>query len=113
MSRWLGQQIVRPGSYDSSGDLPLTDEKWPAAAWSLGDGKVYVSTAGDWPRSNPSESLEAFLLYKPKPLSARATTGFLRRAARGSLRFPEGFIEEVEEHALAQGADPLVIKAAA
>lgn len=114
MSRWLARRIRYPGSYDHSGDLPFVEgSRWPAAAWSDGAGKIRVSTVGTWPRSCPSEPLEAFLRFEPKPLSARAATGFLRRAARGSLRFPAGFIRQVEDHALEQGADPLVVKAAA
>jgi DNA (cytosine-5)-methyltransferase 1 len=40
-----------------------------------------------------------FLDHPGAPLSARAATGFLRRTAKGSLRFPPGFIDELQAYA--------------
>ncbi|SLJ82309.1 DNA-cytosine methyltransferase [Mycobacteroides abscessus subsp. abscessus] len=45
----------------------------------------------------PYEDLKNFLTDS-RLLSARATAGFLRRASRGSLRFPDGFLEDVASH---------------
>jgi DNA (cytosine-5)-methyltransferase 1 len=42
--------------------------------------------------------LSEFLKYPTELLSARATAGFLKRAKKGTLRFPEGFIAAVESH---------------
>jgi DNA (cytosine-5)-methyltransferase 1 len=113
MSRWLAERLVAPGSYEPAGDLPFDGDRWPAAAWSDGGGRIFTSSAGSWPRAAASEPLEAFLRFEPKPLSARAATGFLRRTAKGSLRFPEGFLDQVREHALRQGADPAIVELAA
>ena len=43
-------------------------------------------------------SIEDFLRYPLKPLSTRATRGFLKRARQGNLRFSSGFIESLDQH---------------
>jgi hypothetical protein len=40
----------------------------------------------------------AFLRYEGSPLSAKATSGFLRRTEIAKLRFPPGFIQALKEH---------------
>lgn len=42
--------------------------------------------------------LEDFLI-DAKPLSLRATTGFLKRAESGNLRFVDGFLDDIRAHA--------------
>ena len=113
MSRWLAGRLTAPGSYEPADDPPFDGNRWPASAWSDDSGQIFTSSAGTWPQAAASESLEDFLRFAPKPLSARAATGFLRRATRGGLRFPEGFLDQVREHALGQGADPATVQAAA
>jgi DNA (cytosine-5)-methyltransferase 1 len=45
----------------------------------------------------PYEDLR-FFLTDTQLLSARATAGFLRRTGMGSLRFPAGFLDDVQAH---------------
>lgn len=51
-----------------------------------------------WPVAVPRPHLHEFLAFEPALLSARATAGFLSRAARGNLRIPEDLICEAEAH---------------
>jgi DNA (cytosine-5)-methyltransferase 1 len=53
-----------------------------------------------WPTREPYSHLHEIVdLDAAQPLSARATAGFLSRTERGSLRFVDGFIDDVAEHA--------------
>jgi len=113
MAQWLAQRIVTPRPYDSSEDPRFDGNRWPAAAWSDLDGQIFTSSAGMWPEVIACKPLAEFLKFETKPLSARAAMGFLRRTAKGSLRFPEGFLDQVRDHALLQGVDPTELEVAA
>lgn len=95
---WLAGRIGASAPYDSSQDPRLLNGRWPHAAWASQDGIVRVSSAGTLPEWRSRPSLVEFLAYPPRPLSARAASGFLKRTARGSLRFPAGFLEAVQDH---------------
>jgi DNA (cytosine-5)-methyltransferase 1 len=74
---------------------------WPEVAWNVGDGR-HTAPISAWPKRVQRKSIESFLRHPPRPLSARATGGFLRRADVSGLNFPEGFLEALATH-LAQG----------
>jgi DNA (cytosine-5)-methyltransferase 1 len=100
VAAWIGRRLAAPGRYDSSSDAPWTGAKWSRrGAWADLDGVVHVADVGPWPVWEPRPPLVDFLEYPGKPLSARAATGFLRRTQKGSLRFPEGFVEELTDYA--------------
>jgi DNA (cytosine-5)-methyltransferase 1 len=44
------------------------------------------------------QSLSEFLKYSPRPLSIKATRGFLERTGRSCLKFPAGFLEALRAH---------------
>ncbi len=98
VARWLGERLARPGEalVDATRQL-VSGRSWPRAAWNMGDGRFEVEIS-EWPRREPQPTLQEFLRYEPKPLSARATLGFLQRTKKGSLRFPLGFIPAIERH---------------
>jgi DNA (cytosine-5)-methyltransferase 1 len=95
---WIGRRLTRPGGYDRSADRPLESAKrWPRAA--RGErGRRLAVRIGDYPEWRERTPLAAFLEYSGKPLSARATRGFLGRTERGSLRFVPGFRETLRSH---------------
>lgn len=103
-AEWLARRIQTPESYDASGDPSWEGDRWAYAAWSDDDGKVFTSSAGRHPAWLPRPSLVNFLEYPTSPLSVRAAAGFLKRTAKGSLRFPEGFLDAVERHIQDQAA---------
>lgn len=99
-ARWIGQRLSAPEPYDHSRDEAWSSEgSWPASAWSMG-GRVHRAAVSDHPRRVPRPSLVDFLRYTPRPLSKRATRGFLKRARAGSLRFPVGFLDALDAHLL-------------
>jgi DNA (cytosine-5)-methyltransferase 1 len=106
VAAWLGGRLNAPGGYDSGRDMPLSVEKrWPKAARFDGDGRREVRI-GAFPLWRERPQLASFLAYPGKPLSARATRGFLERTQRGSLRFVSGFQDCLRRHlAVMEGAD--------
>lgn len=105
---WLGRRLVNPEPYDSVADVPVTQGRWPYAAWSGAHGSAHASAAGTAPIWLPRPPLADFLAYPVRPLSARAASGFLRRTSRGSLRFPEGFLDTIRAHIERQGAAGMI-----
>jgi DNA (cytosine-5)-methyltransferase 1 len=98
VAEWIGGMLASPARYDPTGDRPLrSGAPWPRAAWNVGTGR-HAAEVSAWPVRRRSEPLASFLRYDPEPLSAKATAGFLSRARTGSLRFPPGFLDAVEQH---------------
>lgn len=98
VARWIGERLVANENYDGSGDDYLTDgARWPYAAWGR-RGQRARADVSKWPVAYPRPHLHDFLDFEPSLLSARATTGFLRRTRQGTLRIPEDLICEAEAH---------------
>ena len=70
---------------------------WPKAAF--GHDRVrYGVDVSEWPVREPRIPLDELLGKDIKPLSERATRGFLGRFESSSLRKPEGFIRALHNH---------------
>ncbi|MFX0573176.1 DNA cytosine methyltransferase [Nocardia nepalensis] len=96
MASWVGARLAEPLD-PIPGDEPLPPGRpWPVAAWGRG-GAAYRVPVSTWPVHEPYEDLHHFLTDS-RLLSARATAGFLRRTGMGNLRFPPGFLADVEGH---------------
>jgi DNA (cytosine-5)-methyltransferase 1 len=97
MASWLGSRLRDPGEYDPSLDCVIkAGANWPSAAWGH-NGHVHMVDVSTWPVRQQYRDLESFL-RSPVPLSARATAGFLSRAETSSLRFVDGFLDDVRDH---------------
>lgn len=98
VAKWLGEQLARPGFYDLDCDRELAaDGRWPKAARFDGDKRRRVDV-GAFPIWHDRPPLAEFLRFGGKPLSARATRGFLSRADRSTLRFVPGFLDRLRRH---------------
>jgi DNA (cytosine-5)-methyltransferase 1 len=98
VAAWLGGRLNSPAAYDGERDTELgRNGKWPRAARFDGRRRLAVSISS-YPHWTPRCPLAEFLLFPGKPLSVRATNGFLSRAAKAKLRFPDGFLERLGEH---------------
>lgn len=98
VAKWLGERLAVPGEFELRGVRPLSQSRaWPTHAWNVGLGR-FTAQLSEWPKSYRRKPLVNFLLHEPKPLSIRATAGFLERARRGSLRFPDGFLAALAQH---------------
>ena len=96
---WMGARLRKPESRgrDVWGWQLKPNSKWPGCGWNVGAGR-YGGKMSLYPMSVVREPLADWLDYPLKPLSARATAGFLERTKRSSLRFPDGFIDLLERH---------------
>lgn len=96
VSEWIANKLCNPKVYDFSCDKPIKD-KWPKAAWSMGRGR-FESMSSDWPVDREVPSIGEFLNYHPKFLSKRATNGFISRARKGNLKYPDGFLDALDKY---------------
>jgi DNA (cytosine-5)-methyltransferase 1 len=105
VAEWLGKRLMTPADYDEQRDSGLsTDASWPRAA--RFDGKKRFAVAiNDFPIWKERSPLVDFLEHPGKPLSIRATRGFLSRTERAKLRFPEGFQRCLRDHLSAMEAE--------
>jgi DNA (cytosine-5)-methyltransferase 1 len=101
IAEWLANRIANPALYDSSADDHINFKRgWPNAGWSMGSG-AYEANINEWPVKMAHDGIDSFLRYELKPLSVKATSGFLKRVRAGGLRVPEGFIELLNNHSIA------------
>jgi DNA (cytosine-5)-methyltransferase 1 len=98
VAKWLGRRIRQDCAYSDAADIELAPtERWPDAAWGDATGR-WQSPVSAWPQRTPIPGVLDFLDYPLRPLSARASAGFLSRARTSTLRFPDGFLADVAEH---------------
>jgi DNA (cytosine-5)-methyltransferase 1 len=113
---WIGRRMATPGRIREFAVTKIRGTHWPAAAWNIGTGRTSVA-ASEWPVRRKYIPLLDFLRFPPRPLSAKATRGFLGRTERSGLRFPPGFLNALRAHEvrmtlLSESAAPVVRKAA-
>ena len=98
VARWVGERLLTDDSYAGSGDAELLDgARWPRAAWG-GAGERRGVDVSMWPMTHQTPHLHDFLEFEPRSLSVRATSGFLSRASRSTLRIPKDLINEAQQH---------------
>jgi DNA (cytosine-5)-methyltransferase 1 len=97
-ARWIGRRLRQPGKVLRFDTCRLARrDPWPDAAWNVGAGRVEVA-ASEWPVCYSHRSLSSFVRGPTKPLSAKATAGFLSRTRRATLRFPPKFLQALRNH---------------
>ena len=98
-SEWLGRRLATPGTYVHQLDPPLaTDRTLPIAGWSMGKGAMEAVAVTRWAARVERPPLMKWLKFAPRPLSFKATRGFLERSQRSSLRFEAGFLDDLRKH---------------
>lgn len=98
VAEWVGNRIANPGEPMLEGGAMQEGDRWPLAAFGA-KGKVWKVDLSMWPtRERYRHLAPTSEVRRGTPLSARATAGFLDRAQRGSLRFADGFLDDVAEH---------------
>lgn len=101
LSEWVGKRLgqAKPAQFDRA---PLDRAKaWPDAA--CGDaGSVRSVRVSRWASNAKQKPLSSFLKYELKPLSQRATEGFLRRTVDcTNVVYSEAFLASLRKHAKA------------
>lgn len=99
VSKWLGKRLNNGRRYKYAGgdDMLSQDSKWPASAWGVG-GTRALSKVSSWPVSQKSASLAGFLKYPTRPLSHKATRGFMNRYIQSPLRLDDKFLADLKNH---------------
>jgi DNA (cytosine-5)-methyltransferase 1 len=104
MSTWVGERLQQecgPASFDST--TFDVEHAWPDAAYGdeAGSRKAIV---GRWASESRQEQLSEFLNHELKPLSQRATLGFLGRALECThIAYSKKFLRSLRVHADAMG----------
>ncbi len=97
VAAWVGSRLAQPGAWKPDAEMHVAGA-WPTAAWGK-SGDAFAVGVSEWPVSDGDRPhLLDFLNYDGIPLSPRATAGFLSRTVQSSLRFPDGFLDEVGDH---------------
>ncbi|MFL6846333.1 MAG: DNA cytosine methyltransferase [Allosphingosinicella sp.] len=98
MAAWVAARLKNPGEYDSCRDRPISEGRWPKAAWGH-KGRRYEVRISEWPVDRKNPSLEEFLQAPLKPLSLRATEGFRSRALSSKeIAWAPSFLESLGVH---------------
>ena len=98
-AQWIGRRLVHPGHvlFDAGAELHA-GQPWPSAAATV-DGVRRRHGASHFPTRTSRLPLMEFLRYPTRPLSVRATAGFLSRLGRSGLDYPPEFRVALEAHA--------------
>ncbi len=103
-ARWVARRLAASGDYVGDGDPELVNgARWPSAAWGM-DGRRGSASVSEWPELAPQQHLAGFLTRRLKPLSRKATAGFLSRLERSTLRYEEAFRLDLRHHIEAHDA---------
>lgn len=68
----------------------------------MGGGR-FSASCSDWPLENLTVKIGEFLWHDPKLLSYKAVSGFLKRANKGNLNYPSGFLDAIEKFKISIG----------
>lgn len=97
VARWVAERIKRPGAVLDFACVSLGEgQRWPDAAWNVGEGRTAVA-ATDKPISMIRSSILEFRDSTWSRLSDRALNGFVTRASEGGLWMPEGFLDTLRK----------------
>ncbi len=100
VAEWVGSRLASPARYEASRDRDYPAAKVPKAARFDGKRRFAVDIGSDPLGIRPPPLVDFLTDFAgQKPLSLKATLGFLSRTRRAKLRFEPGFIASVEQHA--------------
>lgn len=93
--QWIAEGLMAPSDVGPREFNLHNTNRWPSAAFGE-KGKIWRVDGAFGPFNRAS--LSSFLKYPTKPLSHRAVTGFIGRALKGNLKFPDGFIDALTRY---------------
>jgi DNA (cytosine-5)-methyltransferase 1 len=98
-ARWLAERLTdEMEPFEPGGLVGLPkDAGWPSAAWGM-KGVRACSDVSEWPIRAKAAHLSGFLEYDVAPLSKKATSGFLSRLVKSSLKYEEAFEDDLAHH---------------
>lgn len=99
LARFLGLGLTKGTAKNLTESLQssFSAARWPKAAYGSRRERVAVE-ANAYPVWKPHRSIAEFIEAPIASLSTRAASGFLERANHSSLRFTDGFLDDVAFH---------------
>lgn len=103
LGRWIGERLLATAQ-GTTGDTPAgttRDERrpWPDAAFGGPSMTVQCVAASRWPVSIAARPLDEVLNHESlRPLSHRATKGFLSRIEESGIKLGDDFLLDLESH---------------
>jgi len=96
---WIGSRFRAPNPEGRNvcGWEIREGKKWPSSGWNVGEGRFGLELSY-FPANFKRKPMKDWLKYPLKPLSERATRGFLSRLERSKLNFPNGFESLIRKH---------------
>lgn len=100
VAEWLASCLASPPGLQLPTKPARRRHRWPQAAFGGPGSPTMEVEASPWPGAPETRvPLHEFLQYPLRPLSARATRGYLNRAAQATtLNFPPGLLKAMREH---------------
>ncbi len=98
MAAWIGRNLKSGLAPIVGNSEPLARTgPWPDAAYGSKGSRMRMDSS-EWPAREPYAHLAGFLQFPLKPLSEKATRGFLSRLERSGLRFESQFGRDLKHH---------------
>jgi DNA (cytosine-5)-methyltransferase 1 len=98
VAEWLAGRLTVRGRYVGAADIQFhSRDRWPDSAWGV-KGRRFRASVSEWPVQEPYQHLAAFLRYETRPLSRKATAGFLSRLERSRLHHDSAFRDDLRYH---------------
>lgn len=94
---WIAHRLQSNGDYNADDEALISGTRWPSAGWGF-EGQRGRSSVSEWPVAASQQHLASFVSRAVKPLSRKATAGFLSRLERSSLRHEEAFRLDLHHH---------------
>ena len=99
VATWVANGLVSLDGPLLEGRILRASERWPDSAWGAPGLPSRAVSLSAWPVAAVRRPLRSFLQHPLKPLSRRASAGYLHRAAQATaLNFTPGFLQGVREH---------------
>ena len=95
--RWVASRLLKPADVVIEREQLASFNKWPWAAHGA-EGKVTEVKASLWPKRHKFIPIQSFLKHPLKPLSPRATAGYLSRLKLSTCNVPGEFLSGVSTH---------------
>jgi DNA (cytosine-5)-methyltransferase 1 len=98
MAEWVGRRLRSPGKYLPEREKEFTTGSWPLAAYGE-NGKIKSVDLTVWPLLGSGQLLSEFLTQPLKPLSIRASAGFLARARlTDKINYSPDFLTSIQDY---------------
>ncbi len=94
---WIAERLQSTADYQQNDEALVSGTRWPSAGWGF-EGRRGRSSVSEWPVTTQQQHLSSFLSRTLKPLSRKATAGFLSRLERSTLRYEDAFRLDLHHH---------------